>query len=282
MPWWVKVPAKLVLSRLPVSYSRWKKLGLFVHGQMDEQGYALSVYRKHLAFAFPGEDRKNLRVLELGPGDSLMTALIAKASCATSTHLVDVGPFAQFDVTKYRRAAEVLQREGLNPPSLESVETMDDFLRACSAQYSTRGLESLREVPDQSADFAFSHAVLEHVRRAEFLDCMKELRRILAPGGVSSHRVDLKDHLEGGLNNLRFSERFWETDLVLNSGFYTNRIRFGEMLRLFEEAGFEPEVVEVDKWGEVPLRRKNMNKQFHEFPDEDLRVKGFSAVLRCR
>jgi hypothetical protein len=68
---------------------------------------------------------------------------------------------------------------------------------------------------------------------------MTECRRVLSDTGVASHSVDLKDHLEGGLNNLRFSEKLWESDFFVNSGFYTNRIQFYEMLNHFKEPGSE-------------------------------------------
>lgn len=96
-----------------------------------------------------------------------------------------------------------------------------------------------------SIDFIWSQAVLEHIRKSEFLDTMLELHRILRPNGVCSHVVDLKDHLGGALNNLRFSEKLWESNFMASSGFYTNRIRYSEMLDIFHQAGFSVEVVNV-------------------------------------
>ena len=72
-----------------------------------------------------------------------------------------------------------------------------------------------------------------------------ELFRILKPNGVCSHRVDLRDCLDGGLNNLRFSEARWEDALFRKSGFYTNRIRFREMVEIFEQAGFKCTLLRV-------------------------------------
>lgn len=83
-----------------------------------------------------------------------------------------------------------------------------DVLAATNSQYFTDGLSSLRSIPTHSIDFIFSQAVLEHLRKHEFLDMMKELRRILKPTGICSHQVDLKDHLGGALNNLTFLKSF--------------------------------------------------------------------------
>lgn len=35
-PWWLRIGAKLVLSRLPTGYGLWRKLNLFAHGAMDQ------------------------------------------------------------------------------------------------------------------------------------------------------------------------------------------------------------------------------------------------------
>jgi hypothetical protein len=95
------------------------------------------------------------------------------------------------------------------------------------------------------------------------------------------HRVDLKDHLGGGLNNLRFAEARWEAPLFRNSGFYTNRIRFGEMMALFEAAGFECRLPRIMRWEEIPLPRQALDEAFRRLPDEDLLVSGFDVVLKC-
>src|SRR5262245_16158823 len=34
-PWWMRVAAKLVLARLPISYRVWSRFSLFKHGEMD-------------------------------------------------------------------------------------------------------------------------------------------------------------------------------------------------------------------------------------------------------
>jgi len=50
------------------------------------------------------------------------------------------------------------------------------------------------------------------------LDTMNEYCRVLSSDGIASHRIDLKDHLGGSLNNLCFSVRVWESDFSFNQG----------------------------------------------------------------
>lgn len=279
LPWWAKIGAKLALSRLPAAYGIWQRLGLFRHGYMDTAQYALDVFSSHVERAGLTGRLAGKTVLELGPGDSVATALIAKAFGARAI-LVDAGAFARPDIAAYRPLADALRAAGLAPPPLDSVTTLDDLLAACDASYLTQGLASLRTIADESVDLVFSQAVLEHVRKHEFLETQRALARVLKPDGVCSHRVDLRDHLGGGLNNLRFSERLWESPFFAGAGFYTNRIGFDGMLQAFAQAGFEVDVTEVRRWDKLPIDRRRLADEFRLIPDDVLTVCGFDAVLR--
>ena len=99
--WWLKIAAKVILHRLPVSYRIWQKLGVFKAGAMARPEYALNTV---LTCAGTGQVLKDAHriptfvvpsgtqdygVLELGPGDSLFTALISMAMGASRTWMVD-------------------------------------------------------------------------------------------------------------------------------------------------------------------------------------------------
>lgn len=279
MPWWAKISAKLLLSRLPVRYEVWRRLNLFRHGAMDETAYAYGVFKYHFdRVKFPWRD-DGFVGLELGPGDSLFSAMIGWAHGASALYLVDTGVFARADLNLICAMADFLVEKGLPAPKLEGVQSPEEVLAACNGRYLTAGLSSLREIPDESVDFIWSHAVLEHVKRAEFLPIMKELRRVVRPDGVCSHLVDFRDHLGGQLNNLRFSRRFWESELVATAGFYTNRIRYSEMLALIREADFDVEVTRIDRWSTLPTPRRKLSSDFKHLPDDELCVSGFDVIL---
>ena len=273
----MKIGAKLVLARLPVSYRSWSRLSLFKHGRMDDPAYAFGVFRRHHEHVKPAP---GFVALELGPGDTLCSLLVARAFGASQVYLVDTGAFAREDLAPYRAMAAFLRAQGFPDPGIEDCRTLEEILQRCGGVYATEGVESLRSLPDAGVDFVWSHAVLEHVRRRDFLALHREIRRVLRRDGACSHRVDLNDHLQLGLNNLRFPEWFWENDLVARSGFYTNRVRPGEMTALFAEAGFATELVRVDRWETIPTPRVSLAEPFRSLPDEDLLVSGFDAVLR--
>jgi SAM-dependent methyltransferase len=279
MPWWARIVVKLILSRLPVPYRFWRRLSLFRHGQMDKAEYALRVFEHHFSRFEPRQ--AGFVGLELGPGDSLLSAVIGFAHGATQTLLVDSGPFASADLAPYRSLAELLARRGLRTPPEVSMRSTREILAACHAKYQPDGLASLRAIPDATVDFIWSQAVLEHIRRSEFLETLRQMRRILTPHGIASHRVDLRDHVGGGLDNLRFSPALWESpSFAVRSGFYTNRIRYPEMIRLFEEAGFSAETVAVERWQELPTPLERLDQEFRSMSLAYLLVSGFDVVLR--
>ncbi len=279
-PWYGKIAAKLVLSRLGASHRIWRKLNLFAHGSMHKPVYAYGSFRKHFERSNFLLKEDGFVALELGPGDSLFSAVIANAHGASGCYLVDAGPFATEDITAYRDMVTYLRLKNLPAPVMDEVSDFAGVLKSCNAVYGTKGLCSLRKIPSESIDFIWSQAAFEHIRRHEFLDTMKELRRVLRSGGVSSHRIDLKDHLGGALNNMRFTTKLWESDWMVNSGFYTNRLRYSEMLELFRQAGFAVEVVYTSRWTDLPTKRTSMAKEFQSLSNEDLLVKEFDVLLR--
>src|SRR5712672_2236766 len=147
IPWYVKIPAKVVLSRLPVSGKAWQKLNLFRAGGMDNDQYARSILDKHFdATGF--SNLRNKTILEIGPGNGLLTGKYANELGATKTLLIDS----------------------------ENIADVEPFPNTI---YLTEGLKSFREVPDASVDFLFSNAVLEHIRLKEFVPLMTEMKRVI-------------------------------------------------------------------------------------------------------
>jgi SAM-dependent methyltransferase len=291
IPWWSKITAKIILARLPISYDFWKKLRLFEHGDMNRPERAWETFNLHTRLAgvldessshiaFSGRKVEPFNVLELGPGDSLFSGLIARALGADGTWLVDTGSWAMKDFQQYCAMRQYLLNKGLPIADLDQCQNVDDLLSLVSTSYLTDGVRSLAHIPTASIDFCFSNAVLEHVDKSDFPSVVRELFRVLKPCGASSHRVDLKDHLGGGLNNLRFSENRWEGNLFKSSGFYTNRIRFTDMTDMFRREGFEVSCPRVLRWNSLPIQRSKLNSAFRNLPDEELLVSGFDMILK--
>jgi SAM-dependent methyltransferase len=274
--------AKLLLSRLPARYAFWQSLGLFKHGPMEDPDYAYRVFRKHFDRASFPRKSGGYVVAELGPGDTLGTALVAASLGASRCILVDVGNFARSDLEPYLVLHEFLLRSGLTPPDISGARSIQDVLARCNATYLTRGLASLRELPPRSVDFVFSNAVYEHIRRAEVTPMTREIARILTPGGVTSHSIDMKDHLGGGLANLRFSDRLWESSWMASSGFYTNRLRSSDFESTFTDAGLEVDVLRRTRWQHAPLKRSRLAPMFRHYSDDELAISDMDLVATQR
>ncbi len=278
-PWWVRVAAKMAVGGLPIPYAAWRRLSLFQHGSMERPQYVFDVVRQHLERSgFLGQT--GFVALELGPGDSLGSMIVARAFGAAGCYLVDVGSFARRDLAPYLELCRFLRERGMPLDDLESARSIEELSHRCRARYLTGGIESLREIRDEAIDVVWSQAALEHVPRGDLPALLAELRRVLRRGGVASHTIDLSDHLGGGLNHLRFSERFWEGGVPAHCGFYTNRLRFSEMLALFERARFGTEVTKVARWQSLPTPRTALHAPYDSLPVEELCVSGFDVRLR--
>lgn len=273
-PWYLKIPLKMVLARLPVPRSLFNRMGVFRHGGMRRPDYALEIVQRHTAFAQVDLARKH--VLELGPGDSVGNGIVAYALGAHSTCLVDAGDWATRDLGVYRAFVDWLVTALPDPTRLRQAGTdwgdFDGLLRAFNMVYRTDGLAALRGLPAQSIDYCFSEAVLEHIRLHEFDASIAALRQVLRPGAVTTHTVDYKDHLQASLHNMRFSPKRWESPLFADSGFYTNRLRHGDVMASFERAGWQAMREERMQWPALPMARARIHPQLRHHTDADLRV----------
>jgi methyltransferase family protein len=279
IPWWGKLGAKLLLSRLPIDYQRWAALGLFKHGGMIDPRYAVDVFRSHFdRVEFPTKGT-GFTCLELGSGDSLLSAPIAHVFGAQQCYLVDAGDFASREMSPFHDLLALLASEGRDISTLAGVGDWSEVLVRSNAHYLVNGLDALRSIPSGSIDFIWSQAVLEHIRLEEFFETQKQLRRVLRQDGCCSHTVDLTDHFNGQLNNLRFPEARWEGRFFASSGFYTNRIRFREMMTIFQSSGFEVQQTSIRVWKQLPINRKRLDAKFSMLTDEDLLTHGFDVVL---
>ncbi len=270
MKWALKIAGKLFLSRLPINYSIWRRVGIFQNGEMNQAEYALKIFSLHAERCFPNGLLPGITILELGPGDSIASAVIANAYGAEKTYLVDVGNYAVKDIAFYKNLTEWLNKKNIRAPNIDAINSFSSLMNKCHAKYLTRGVESLREIPENSVDMIWSHSVLEHIRAFELEDVLAELSRILKPGGFFSHNIDYQDHLQGSLNNLRFPKYIWESDVFAKSGFYTNRIPALVMHDLCRKSGVRVLKEGFGRWPKMPINRKWLAKEFKIYSDEVL------------
>ena len=74
---------------------------------------------------------------------------------------------------------------------------------------------------------------------------------------------------------------FGKKDWVAKSGFYTNRIRYNEMLKIFVAAfGFEIYFLQNKSWSSIPLKQKYYTERIRNLENENFLVKTFDIVLK--
>lgn len=270
VPWYAKFGLKIVRGILPLNYSIFAKMGFFRHGTMDNPTYAIEIFNKH----FPDANeipKVPFVFLEIGPGDSLFSGIIASSKGAKKSYLIDYGDYVSKDIHKYRELIEILY--GADYLAKLKLNDINDIKKHFNIEHLVMGLTSIRTLPENSVDLSFSNACFEHVYANEVQDYFREIRRVSKKGSISSHCIDFKDHLAYSLNNLRFSQKFWETSLVKKSGIYTNRMRLSEMKNVVTKAGFNCEVTQVEKWDRLPVPVEKLHEDFKSYKIEDLLVK---------
>tara|TARA_B100000401_G_C52712076_1_gene674326 strand:+ start:191 stop:1042 length:852 start_codon:yes stop_codon:yes gene_type:complete len=271
--WFLKIIIKIFLSRLNIPYSFWKKINIFKHGQMESFDYSRKIFEGHYKDMNQINVIDNPVIMEIGPGDSLFSMVYSRKYSNEKFYFLDVNDFATKNLSLYYGLHNSLIKEDYLTKKLEApFATFEDVLNFYNASYLTSSLDSLRTLDDNSIDYIFSHSVLEHVRKYELNSIVREIYRILKPNGVISHNINYKDHLDESLNNLRFSEKIWESNIFAESGFYTNRIPAIEMHKMFKENRFKLVKEYFGKWDKLPLQRRCINNIFDCYTDEELSI----------
>ena len=270
MKWLFLIIIKIILSRVSFSYKFLRFIGIFRHGRMHKLEYATKIFNLHVKRAFPNGMPTNSVILELGPGDSMASALLGSAMNANKIYLIDAGNYCISDISFYKSLALEMKAIGIKVPDISMANTIEDFKSLLKISYCTNGIASLRLIPSKSVDFIWSHSVLEHVRLHEVKPLLFELQRILKHDGLASHNIDFQDHLDKGLNNLRFSHKLWESNFFSKSGFYTNRIPAVLLHKMFNEVGFITVKEGFGRWDFLPISRKYIHKEFQYLANEDL------------
>jgi len=280
MPWWLKIMLKIVLSRLPINYQKWSSLNLFKHGYPENKFLSAEKFIKHFNLAFPDDKPNEFICLELGPGDSIATGIVANAFGATKTYLIDVGKFAIQDLDYYKEFSKELSNNKIKTSDVSRINSFEELLCKFNIVYLNDGLKSFQEIPESSVDFIFSHSALEHVRLLELPEIIKEMRRVICDQGVMSHNIDLMDHMNYSLNSLRFSKKLWESEFFAKSGFYTNRLRYSQFIKYFMDNDFIISYKDSGVWSDYPMNLNKLNNDFVGLSEKDILTRTMHITAR--
>jgi SAM-dependent methyltransferase len=224
-----------------------------------------------------------LSIVEIGPGSDFGAQLLL-ASMGAKITLADRF-LAPFDPDYHSKLyAEVAKR--WDGPKKELEAAIRGGYKATSLRLVPEQAENMKSIPDASADFIFSNAVLEHVADARAVT--SELARISKPGGTGMHQIDWRNHRDFSrpLEHLVMPEEEFQDTAPKNAYDFGNRLRMIEFRAYFEAAGFVVTEEHVDSivdgayLTEVLPRIRGSNSIYRFWPEDDLRRIGGCLFVR--
>ncbi len=139
---------------------------------------------------------------------------------------------------------------------------------------------------ENSHDVVVTRLVLQHIPLDILPKVIKETWRILKPGGIAIHRINLHDEYAQddrdvtAINCLKYPSRIWN-NFINNRIKHVNQERYPYYLNLFQEAGFKilEQRTKIDKKAFELLSTINIAKEFRKYTSEELVTTGLYVVL---
>jgi SAM-dependent methyltransferase len=274
-------------SAMRIAPFRWLARHFHQTGAMDDPEIVVDrAVRVVAAARAGGTPIVDARLVEIGPGHTLGLALTLLLAGAANVNAVDTVRYAVSQPDP--RSFTGLWRRATEAGLVDSVDVTDPEaeLARAAARLEYRVVDG-REgwpFPEQSVDMVYSFSVLEHVRDLRGL--LEESARVLRPGGLSIHTIDLRDHYnlgpgENWLEFLEFDDRQWDRMTSARSA-WCNRMRapelraqFGEMFELVE---FSEERSDLP----IGFDHRRVASRFQGLGPEELSVSCVSVVARRR
>jgi SAM-dependent methyltransferase len=261
--------------------------------EKNEASYPLTVFHRHVTALEPlrgslmGAD-----LLEIGPGSNVGVGLLALLAGAKSVTCLDVVPRAQdhgsnalylalvktaaiFPDT-YLVAPALLKRARHDPEGL--ARDLLDRINYCSPVDIARN-----SLPDASLDVICSHTCFEHF--SDPAGAIAQIARLLRPGGLTSHQIDLRDHRDFNrpLDFLAYSNTIWRLMTSHLPNAVRTRWRASQYRAAFEKQGLEAMYLEVSQTIIVTEQmRHQFSRCFQALDLEDLGILNLLLVARKR
>jgi SAM-dependent methyltransferase len=121
-------------------------------------------------------------------------------------------------------------------------DDLDRVLKVAHIAYHAPSDASHLDISPHTIDYHVSYSVLQHIPPEILRTIITEARRLLKPGGLFVHWIDLSDHFSHGdhsisaVNFLRFTEKQWGR-LAGNRYMYQNRLRIDDYTQILNEMG---------------------------------------------
>ena len=215
-----------------------------------------------------GRTLQGTTVLEIGTGWQLDLSIALWLCGAERVVTVDVNPYLESEVVlahlAYLKshgeivrgmfgsfASTPLFRERYRA-LMRVPDTLQSLIGLTGISYRAPADTARLDLPDASVDYYISYNVDQYITRPLLEEVLREGKRVLKPGGLHLHAIDLTDWFAESdpsisrINFLRFSEQEWKK-YAGNRFMYQNRLRVDDYTSLFGEMEYDIHRLEVTR-----------------------------------
>jgi hypothetical protein len=264
----------------------------------DDSEYAWSVFSHHFAQLNEVRFRCVDRILEIGPGRNLGTALLwwalSSSQCQKPVEIVcwDVFRNADPEADGYwvELAKALLEKqpkvfwgeqEKILPQIQQRLCEVVQGREQPAISYRVESLEKLEAAINEigiSFKLLYSQAAIEHIWSIEaFWNVMDHLT---APGGWHSHRIDLADHGRRDTNYIEMLEwsrlGYWVTMRFVPGAL--NRWRACHHLDKLTDLGMNVIFMQRSQRDHLPIPLRRVSSAFQRLGEEELRTTALDVV----
>lgn len=234
--------------------------------------------------------------LEVGTGRRIDIPLGLFLLGAKETHTYDISRYLRPELVEFSLACirerreeyeSLLQSASEDPDELKhrydklvAATNATDAMKVANVTYHAPANAAKTALPEGSVDVHYSNTVFEHIPREILGAILAEARRVMAPGAVALHHIDVSDHFSHddpsicAINFLRLSASEWKK-LGANKFAYHNRLQAHHHEEIFRAAGFE--LLKIQKWTDERVlselyRGFPLAPEFRKYPVEELAV----------
>ncbi len=242
---------KIFLYSIPIKY-KIRKHFFGKHRAMDKVEYSREVFDKHVSSHIDFKERKRpKRILEIGPGDSCFTAIMAMEIGVEEIVLIDkdlssinislnklinkgiiVERYHDLDQNNYKAEDYILESKHQKNKSIK--------LKIIESDFKKNNINI-----GKSFNVIFSNAVLQHLNCQQLENLIKLSIKSAKKETIHSHQVRFTDHISGKdqkFDHHSVPKAIWNNYFIQRLPFWTNRLEKDDYLNLFYKYGMRVNV----------------------------------------
>lgn len=250
------------------------------------------------AIAEAGGKITGARVVEIGSGWVPILPMIFRMAGASNIltidqdRLMDLQTFRHAIISIRKNMHHLLQLTGVRPDLIDMNQLpkcLDTNLEvACeNAGITYCAPADFINLPPSSADFIVSRTVLEHIPENLLRAIFDHAAKVLRPGGMMCHQIDMSDHFEhkdksiSTVDMLHISDEAWAAK-TKDPQDYQNRLRRFEFASMLKDGGWD--ILRMDGEPYLPamtaLKTMKVIPRYATVPHEELAVLWSVVVAR--